>query len=109
MSERLDQIEAIVAANAKAIAANSETIAANSETITRLEEAQAIAANERQELRDYFLATMRTVSEMSQSQDAQLQAQTEMLKTITEMQSEVRGLQVENRRILDRIFGDESS
>ncbi len=101
MSERLDRIEGIVAATA-------QTVQANSQAIANLEQAQATAAAERQELREYFLATMRVVSESSQAQDAQMQMQTEMLKTITEMQSEIRGLQVENRRILDHLFGDES-
>ena len=51
---------------------------------------------------------MQIISESAQQQEAQVKTQTEMLKSITEMQSEVRGLQVENRRILDRVFGSES-
>ncbi len=58
------------------------------------------AAEERQELREVFLSTMQVVSESAQ-------AQAEMLKSITEMQAEVRGLQVENRRIMDHLFGSE--
>ncbi len=40
------------------------------------------------------------IARLTQSEENQWQA-------IREMQSEVRGLQVENRRILQRIFGDE--
>ena len=78
MSERLDRIEALIEANSQAI---------------------ANAATERQELREVFLSTMRVVSESAQTQS-------EMLKSIAEMQAEVRGLQVENRRILDHLFGE---
>lgn len=47
------------------------------------------------------------VTRLTQSQESQWQAIREMQIDVREMQSEVKGLQVENRRILQRIFGDE--
>lgn len=38
-----------------------------------------------------------------------VQVQSETLAIVREMQAEVRGLQTENRRILDRVFGEENS
>jgi hypothetical protein len=35
--------------------------------------------------------------------------QTQLLQRIDEMQTEVRELQTENRRILDRVFGEQSN
>jgi predicted nuclease with TOPRIM domain len=35
--------------------------------------------------------------------------QAQVLQHIDEMQAEVRGLQTENRRILDRVFGEQSN
>ncbi|MCM1985127.1 hypothetical protein [Lyngbya confervoides] len=85
--DRLDRIEALVETNAQAIRSNSEAIAQ--------------AASERQEFREVFQATLRVIAEMGQRQDAQLEA-------IHAMQSEIRGMQLENRRILDHLFGPES-
>jgi len=56
---------------------------------------------ESQSRNDAAIETMvNAISRLTQSQEQQWQA-------IREMQSEVRGLQVENRRILQRVFGDE--
>jgi len=50
---------------------------------------------------DAALETMvNAITRLTQSQEQQWQA-------IREMQTEVRGLQVENRRILQRVYGDE--
>jgi len=47
------------------------------------------------------------VTRLTQSQESQWQAIREMQIDVREMQSEVRGLQVKNRRVLQRVFGDE--
>jgi hypothetical protein len=56
------------------------------------------------------------ISELSRTQLRMMQEfseyrrdMTEMRADIREMQSEVRGLQTENRRILDRLFGEQSN
>jgi uncharacterized coiled-coil DUF342 family protein len=56
------------------------------------------------------------ISELSQVQLRMMQEfseyrrdMTEMRADIREMQAEVRGLQTENRRILDRLFGQQSN
>lgn len=46
---------------------------------------------------------------MTQAMDALARTQIEILQRIDETQAEVRGLQTENRRILDHLFGQEES
>ncbi|MFN5862776.1 MAG: hypothetical protein ACK451_12500 [Pseudanabaena sp.] len=47
------------------------------------------------------------VTRLTQSQESQWQAIREMQIDVREMHSEARGLEVENRRILQRVFGNE--
>jgi hypothetical protein len=91
-NNRLDRIEALVQSNAEAIAANAQLIAANS---------QATAANTRNidQLSQLQLRMMEEFTEYRRSMQ-------EMRADILEMQSEVRGLQTENHRILDRLFNE---
>jgi hypothetical protein len=91
--DRLDRIEALVEANARAIAANSEAIAASNEQMAIVEQTMQ-RLGERTEI--IALAVERMI-------DVQLQT----FRVIEEMQAEVRGLQTENRRILDHLFGQE--
>lgn len=85
--QRLTQIEKLLESAIKLshshtsqIEANSSQIEANSQAIDRLTVKMAEAA-------DLFLDSM---------------------KVIKEMQKEVRGLQVENCRIMDRVFGEDT-
>jgi hypothetical protein len=78
---RLDRIERIVESNARAIAANADQITANSEVISSLREVVVT-----------FIDATQTI-----------------LERVDAQQSEIRGLQIENRRILDvlqRIEGE---
>ncbi|BAC90575.1 hypothetical protein [Gloeobacter violaceus] len=100
-STRLDRIEAIVAANSEQIVANASAIgrlalavAANTAAITRLEANQA-ASSERV---DIMAERVNTVSE-SVNQVSHIALAT--LRRIDAMQVEIRGLQTENRRILE--------
>ena len=85
-----------------------QAIAASDERLTQVEQTQTMASSERQELREVFLATMQVVSESARCQDEILTEIHTMQSQVAEMQSEVRGLQVENRRIINRVFGGES-
>ena len=76
---RLDRIEAIVESNAKLIASNAKAIEA--------------AAADRDVLRQAIVGMTEVANQT--------------FAVIGEMQAEVRGLQAENRRILDRMFSGE--
>jgi hypothetical protein len=49
------------------------------------------------------------ISGLTEAVDRLVTLGTETFALIREMQAEVRGLQTENRRILDRVFGEESN
>jgi hypothetical protein len=90
MSERLDRIEALVLANAEVQIQLSHTVNELSQTQLRMMEELAEHRRSMQEMRADGLEHRRNMQEM--------RADT------LEMQAEVRGLQTENRRILDRLF-----
>jgi hypothetical protein len=50
-----------------------------------------------------------SMAQLVQIVSTMVQTQTDILQRIDEMQAEVRGLQTENRRILDRVFGQEGA
>ena len=58
-----------------------------------------------QEFSDY----RRDMTEMKADIREMTNTQTQVLNRIDEMQAEVRGLQTENRRILDHLFGQQSN
>ncbi|WP_019505366.1 hypothetical protein [Pleurocapsa sp. PCC 7319] len=106
--QRLTQIEKILESAIKLSHTNTANINANSEAINRI--GQKVEAN----------------TEVIAAQDTKIDRLTEQMGRATEMfvdsisvirtmqtnietiQSEIRGLQVENRRILDRLFGEEN-
>jgi hypothetical protein len=83
--ERLDQFAASVEAFATA-------------TETNILELQGLAEESR-----------RAQAGMFRAMDALAVSQVEILRRIDETQAEVRGLQTENRRILDHLFGQQSN
>ncbi len=86
MSERLDRLEAMAETILLALQRQSETNAA-------MQEAQNV---DRAEFRAHVENTMQAIQILAQTSDRQF-------ALIQEMQSEVRGLQTENRRILERL------
>jgi len=88
MSERLDRLEAMAETILLALQRQSETNAA-------MQEAQNV---DRAEFRAHVENTMQAIQILAQTSDRQF-------ALIQEMQSEVRGLQTENRRILERLEG----
>jgi hypothetical protein len=89
----LAETRKIVDSNARAIQANSDAIQANRGAIADL---RVSMEQQNQELRDQASETVEWFSGVVNQAD-------EDRALILEMQSEVRGLQVENRRILERI------
>jgi|GEM_PF-3439221 len=79
-NETIDRISRKVEANSEAIKANSEAIAGLTTRADRLTEQIATATN-------IFI---------------------DSIGVMREMQNEIKGLQIENRRIMDHIFGKES-
>ncbi len=79
-TETIDRISRKVEANTEAIKANTEAIASLTDRADRLTEQIATAT-------DIFI---------------------DSIGVMREMQNEIKGLQVENRRIMDHLFGEES-
>ena len=99
--QRLTQMEKLLESAIKLshshtsqIEANSAQIEANSQAIDRL--TVKTEANSQ--------AIDRLTVKMAEATDLFLDS----MKVIKEMQKEVRGLQVENRRIMDRVFGEDT-
>lgn len=86
MSERLDRLEALAESILLSLQQQRETNAA-------IQETQNV---DRAEFRAHVENTMQAIGILAQTSDRQL-------ALIQEMQSEVRGLQTENRRILERL------
>ncbi len=127
--QRLTQIEKILASaiklshsNTAKIDANTEAIKANTEMIDRISkkvEANAEAINR-------ISQKVEANTEAIAAQDLKIDRLTQQMDRATEifidsmgvmrtmqtnietMQSEIRGLQLENRRIIDRVFGEDN-
>ena len=106
--DRLDRIEAAldrvthVAENTAAVAAeNTKRFTELAEALLRFSDAQ-LQTN--QNVDAVVNAQLRT----NQNVDALVDNVNTVIARIDEMQSEVRGLQTENRRILDRLFPEQS-
>ena len=100
--QRLTQMEKLLESaiklsrkNASQIEANSAQIEANSQAIDRL----TVKTEANSQAIDHLTVKMAEATDLF----------LDSIKVIKEMQKEVRGLQVENRRILDRIFGEDAT
>ena len=93
--QRLTQMEKLLESAIKLSRKNASQIEANSQAIDRL--TVKTEANSQ--------AIDRLTVKMAEATDLFLDS----MKVIKEMQKEVRGLQVENRRILDRVFGEDTT
>jgi predicted nuclease with TOPRIM domain len=93
--DRLDRIEAVLYRLALTVESNAANIFELSQTQLRM----------MQEFSEY----RRDMTEMRADAREMTTTQTQVLQRIDEMQTEVRGLQTENRRILDRVFGEQSN
>ena len=93
--QRLTQMEKLLESAIKLSRKNASQIEANSQAIDRL--TAKTEANSQ--------AIDRLTVKMAEATDLFLDS----MKVIKEMQKEVRGLQVENRRILDRVFGEDTT
>ena len=110
---QLDRIEAIVLQNAQAIASNHQSVTELTETVRQQGERQESILYETQRL-------LRNVGEKVDRADATSQANRTSLETLVRMmqaiqvdilrlQNDVKGLQIENQRIVYHLFGEARS
>ena len=100
--QRLTQMEKLLESAIKLSHSHTSQIEANSQAIDRL--TVKIEANSAQ-IEANSQAIDRLTVRMAEATDLFLDS----MKVIKEMQKEVRGLQVENRRIMDRVFGEDTT
>jgi chromosome segregation ATPase len=93
-AEAIDRLTERTTSNAEALDRLTERTNSNAEAIDRLVEQDLNLTIKIAELMDVFAETLPIIRRQQVN--------------IEEMQAEVRGLQVENRRILARVFGEES-
>ncbi len=98
-----------IQANIAAIAASTERTPRIDAAIAELSQAQLRMMQESSEYRRDMTEMRADMTEMRADFREMMTAQTQVLQRIDEMQAEVRGLQTENRRILDHVFGRESN
>ena len=98
---RLDSLASVVAANAEAIERQSQTserlqaaVAVNIESIERQNQTNEVLQTAMLKLTDVLNEILPRIDRMQNEFD--------------QIQTEIKGLRTENRRILDRMFGDES-
>jgi len=96
--QRLKQIEILLATAAKTINRTTERSDRNAEAIDQLTERMDRSDARMVEITEMFIESVGIIRQQKASFD-KIQA------NIDRMQTEVRGLQVENQRILLRIFG----
>lgn len=104
--QRLEQLEILMSTAAKNINANIATLA-------RLSENQAQTDAQVRDNAAQVRANTEAIARLTENQartDARLAEAIDIivdtLRVIREMQTEVRGLQIENRRILEHLFGE---
>lgn len=100
--DRLDRLEAL----AESAAVERQELRALIESTSKIVESNAkaieAAAVDRAELRTHLRTSLDDLARVAGQTIRQMQ---DMQLDIREMQAEVRGLQLENRRILDHLFG----
>jgi chromosome segregation ATPase len=104
--ETLDRFASTVGAS---IQANSEAISSSNGRLTRMEAAIAELSQTQLRMTQEHAEYRRDMTEMRADFREIVTTQTQVLHRIDEMQAEVRGLQTENCRILDRLFGEQST
>ncbi len=113
--QRLTQIEKILQSaiklshsNTAKIDANTEAVKANTEMIARI--GQKVEANT-EAIAAQDLKIDRLTQQMDRATEIFIDSMgvmRTMQTNIETMQSEIRGLQLENRRIIDRVFGEDN-
>lgn len=90
--QRLDQIERLMATAARNLNENTRQINENTQGLASLRASQQQTDEHMRRLSDIFVDTIRVIGQMQSE--------------IQEIRTEIRGLQRENQRILDYLFGE---
>ena len=99
-AQRLTQTEKLLESAIKLSHSNTAKIEANAEAIDALTEKVARNA-------EAIDALTNRVDRLTEQMGRATEMFIDSMGVMREMQSEIRGLQVENRRILDRLFGED--
>jgi chromosome segregation ATPase len=101
LTEKVEHNIQSIDALTEKVEANTESISIQDTKIDRLTEQMARAT-------EMFIDSMGVMRIMQNNFEAMQHNIETIQNNIETMQGEIRGLQVENRRILDRLFGEES-
>jgi aspartate oxidase len=104
--QRLNQIELLLATAAKNINRTTELSNRNAETIERNSKAIERNTESIERLSEDSLDLRLSIERLSQMFTESVGIMRKQQINIEKMQSEIRGLQVENQRILHRVFGE---
>ena len=107
--QRLNQIELLLATAAKNINRTTELSNRNAETIERNSKAIERNTESIERLSEDSLDLRLSIGRLSQMFTESVGIMRKQQVNIEKMQSEIRGLQVENQRILHRVFGENNS
>ena len=107
--QRLNQIEILLATAAKNINRTTELSNRNAEAIERNSKAIERNTESIERLSEDSLDLRLSIGRLSQMFTESVGIMRKQQVNIEKMQSEIRGLQVENQRILHRVFGENNS
>ena len=107
--QRLNQIEILLATAAKNINRTTELSNRNAETIERNSKAIERNTESIERLSEDSLDLRLSIGRLSEMFTESVGIMRKQQVNIEKMQSEIRGLQVENQRILHRVFGENNS
>lgn len=109
-SERLDRIEALVEANSRAIASNNQAIAQQRQSIEQLataaQAALSIAQNNRESLQQIDRLTRRNAAAIARLEERMEQYIVEGREHREFIATQVDGIRLETRRIVEHLFGE---
>ena len=107
--QRLTQMEKLLESAIKLSRKNAAQIEANSQAIDRLTAKTEANSQAIDRLTVKTEANSQAIDRLTVKMAEATDLFLDSMKVIKEMQKEVRGLQVENRRILDRVFGEDTT
>ena len=107
--QRLTQMEKLLESAIKLSRKNASQIEANSQAIDRLTAKTEANSQAIDRLTVKTEANSQAIDRLTVKMAEATDLFLDSMKVIKEMQKEVRGLQVENRRILDRVFGEDTT
>jgi uncharacterized coiled-coil DUF342 family protein len=106
--QRLTQIEKLLESAVKLSHSNTDKIAANSDAIHALTDRMDTLTDQVDTLTDRMDTLTDRVDTVTEQIGRAIEIFVDSMGVMREMQNEIKGLQIENRRILDYLFGQEN-